>query len=90
LGQDIPLAGDVKTVEECRAIWTEVHDKPPSRFPMPVWLFKRIAGPSGTDLPIMWTWLRTGDVPKDPEATRAILPEVRSVRRWMDERRAAA
>ena len=85
LGADIPLAGDVKTVEECRAIWREVHGKAPSRFPMPLWLFKRIAGPSGKDLPIMWTWLRTGDVPKDPDATRAIHPGVRSVRQWIEQ-----
>lgn len=87
IGQDMALAGDVKTVEECRAIWSEVHGKPPRRFPMPLWLFRRIAGPSGKDLPIMWTWLRTGDVPKDPSATRAIHPGVRTVRQWIEELR---
>ncbi len=89
IGADIALAGDVKTVEECRSIWAEVHGKPPRRFPMPLWLFRRIAGPSGKDLPIMWTWLRTGDVPKDPEATRAIHPGVRTVRQWMEQERPA-
>jgi len=87
VGADIPLAGDVKTVEECRAIWTEVHGRPPGRFPMPLWLFSRIAGPSGKDLPIMWRWLRTGDVPKDPAATRAIHPEALTVRQWMERAR---
>ena len=89
IGADIALAGDVKTVEECRAIWSEVHGKPPRRLPMPLWLFKRIAGPSGKDLPIMWTWLRTGDVPKNPEATRAIHPGVRTVRQWIEQERPA-
>lgn len=87
IGADIALSGDVKTVEECRAIWTEVHGKPPRRFPMPLWLFRRIAGPSGKDLPTMWTWLRTGDVPRDPAATRAIHPGTRTVRQWIEEQR---
>ncbi len=87
IGQDIPLAGDVKSLAECRAIWAEVQGKPPSSFPMPVWLFKRIAGPSGKDLPIMWRWLRTGDVPKDPAATRSIHPGTRSVREWLEKRK---
>ncbi len=90
VGQDIALAGDVKSLRECRAIWTEVNGKPPRGFPMPVWLFKRVAGPSGTDLPIMWRWLRTGDVPKDPATTQAIHPGVRSVRQWLEERRPQA
>ncbi len=89
IGQDIALAGDVKSLAECRAIWAEVNGKPPRGFPMPVWLFKRVAGPSGTDLPIMWRWLRTGDVPKDPEVTRAIHPDAMTVREWLDRRRAA-
>lgn len=89
IGQDIPLAGDVKSLAECRAIWTEVNGKPPRSFPMPLWLFKRVAGPSGTDLPIMWRWLRTGAVEKDPGATRTIHPEALTVRQWLERGKAA-
>jgi uncharacterized protein YbjT (DUF2867 family) len=87
LGHDIPLAGDVKSIDECRAIWREVNGKAPSTFPMPEWLFRRIAGPSGKDLPIMWRWLRSGDVPKDPAATRAIHPGALTVRQRLERQR---
>ena len=90
IGQDIALAGDVQSLADCRAIWTKINGKPPRGFPMPVWLFKRVAGPSGTDLPIMWRWLRTGDVPKDPDTTRAIHPGALTVRQWLERRGAAA
>jgi hypothetical protein len=38
------LAGDLKTIEECRAIWQQVRGRSPRGFPMPVWLFERVAG----------------------------------------------
>ena len=90
VGADIPLAGDLKTIDECRRIWSEVRGKAPGRFPMPVWLFKRVAGHAGKDLPVMWTWLRTGTVPEDTSPTKAIHPSARSVREWLEEQPAPA
>ena len=58
VGADIPVAGDLKTIDECRSIWAEVTGRPPRSFPMPAWLFARIAGHAGKDLPAMWRWLR--------------------------------
>jgi hypothetical protein len=81
VGQEIPLAGDVRTLDECRQMWTERGIKPRG-FPMPVWLFERVAG---RDLPTMWRWLRTGSVPEDVEPTRAIHLRARTVRQWIGE-----
>ena len=88
IGADIPLAGDVRTIDECRAIWADVTGKRPSSFPMPTWLFERIAGHAGKDLPVMWRWLRTGSVPEDTGPTRELHPTAITVREWV-ERHAA-
>lgn len=86
VGQEIPLAGDVKTLGECRELWVERGIKPRG-FLMPVWLFERVAG---KDLPIMWRWLRNGEVPLDTGPTHAVLPGARTMRAWMAERAPAA
>ncbi len=87
IGADIPLAGDLRSIDECRAIWTEVTGERPGRFPMPAWLFARIAGHAGKDLPVMWRWLRTGSVPEDTGPTREIHPGALTVREWVERHR---
>jgi uncharacterized protein YbjT (DUF2867 family) len=57
IGADLPLAGDVKSIDQCRAIWRDVSGRQPRRVPMPVWMFEQFVG---SDLPTMWRWLRTG------------------------------
>ena len=80
IGQEINLASDVKSIEECRAIWREVMGKKPSRFPMPIWLFQRF---DGTDLTTMWRWLRTGEIDFDTGPTLAIHPEALRIEAWI-------
>jgi uncharacterized protein YbjT (DUF2867 family) len=82
VGREIPLAGDVATLGECRQLWTERGVKPRG-LPMPVWLFERVAG---KDLPIMWRWLATEDVPLDTGPTHAVHPGAQTMRGWMDAR----
>jgi uncharacterized protein YbjT (DUF2867 family) len=89
VGADIPLAGDLKSIDECRAIWAEVKGGPPRGFPMPVWMFERIAGYAGKDLPVMWRWLRTGTVPEETGPTREIHPGALTVREWLEGRQAS-
>jgi uncharacterized protein YbjT (DUF2867 family) len=80
IGADLPLAGDVRSIDECRAVWREVTGRPPRRVPMPVWVFERFVG---SDLPTMWRWLRTGQVELDLTTAREILPDVLDVRAWL-------
>jgi uncharacterized protein YbjT (DUF2867 family) len=89
MGADISLAADVKSIDECRAVWTEVFGGRPRRFPMPAWLFERVAGHAGKDLPVMWRWLRTGSVPEDTSPTREIHPGALTVRQWLERQRDA-
>jgi uncharacterized protein YbjT (DUF2867 family) len=86
IGREIQLAADVKSLDETRATWTEVFGRPPRTFPMPVWLFQRIAGHAGEDLPRMWRWLRTHEIPEDTGPTLEILPGAMSARDWMRRR----
>ena len=89
LGAEIPLGADVKTIDDCRRIWAAVVGDPPRRFPMPVWLFERVAGLAGKDLPRMWRWLRTEEIPEDPGPTLAIHPGALTVRQWLERRQTA-
>ena len=85
VGRDIPLASDVQSIEQCRAIWSEVTGRAPRRFPMPIWLFERF---SGTDETTMWKWLRDNDVRFDTAATREIHPDALTVMEWVTARKA--
>jgi uncharacterized protein YbjT (DUF2867 family) len=85
IGRDIPLAGDVKTLAECRQLWAE-RGRAQRGFPMPVWLFERVAG---KDLPTMWQWLRSEEVPLDTGPTREVHPTARTMPEWLDARVAA-
>ena len=83
IGLDTFLAGDRGSLDDAAALWVELTGKRPNGFPMPTWLFERVAG---KDLPIMWRWLRTGSVPLDTAPTRAIHPGARTMRAWMAEK----
>ena len=87
VGRDIKLASDVKSIDECRTIYKDVTGKNPSRFPMPVWMFKRFVG---SDLITMWQWLRTGDIDLNTEPTFAIHPGALSVDTWLRRQFVAA
>jgi hypothetical protein len=87
VGQDLKLASDEKSIDECRSIYRTVMGKNPSRFPIPVWLFARF-GFVGKDLLAMYRWLRTGNLGVDPLVTRAIHPGALSVEEWLRRQKA--
>jgi uncharacterized protein YbjT (DUF2867 family) len=80
-GASLALAADIQTLGACRSTYTEVAGKPPRTFPMPVAVFDRFTGKDAT---AMWRWLRTGTVPVDVAATRALLPSAMTVREWLE------
>ena len=86
VGQDLRLAGDVQSINECRMIYRAVLGKNPPRFPMPSWIFSRF-GFVGRDLSTMWRWLRTARIDVEPEATRAIHPNALRVADWLQQQR---
>lgn len=85
IGQTIKLASDVKTIDEIRASYRSIMGKAPSRFPMPVWMFKRFVG---TDLLTMWQWLRTGEIDLETQPTLALHPQALNVEAWLRQQKA--
>jgi uncharacterized protein YbjT (DUF2867 family) len=81
VGKDLPLAGDLQTLAECRAMYGEIMGREPRSFPMPMWLFDLF---TKRDLTTMWRWCRAGPVPLDTSPTHAILPSALTVRQWME------
>jgi uncharacterized protein YbjT (DUF2867 family) len=87
VGAELALASDIQSIAQCRQIWQDVYSRPPRRFPMPVWMFRRFAG---GDLITMWRWLHTAQVEFDTTPTREVLPTALTVREWLVRRRASA
>ena len=83
-GQDLSLASEVLSIQECRTAWREVMGKSPRRFPMPLRLFERF---TGTDETTMWRWLRENDMDFDTSITKEIHPGARTFREWLATRR---
>jgi hypothetical protein len=80
VGGDIPLAGDKRSIAECRDVWRGVRGRAPRRIPMPVGMFDRFVG---RDLVAMWKWLSTSQVDADPADTWRIVPTVYTVDEWL-------
>src|SRR5690606_17788067 len=80
VGRDVALASDVRSIAECRELYRAAAGRPPRSFPVPVWMFERMAG---KDLAVMWRWLRTADLDLDVAPTLALHPGAMTVERWL-------
>lgn len=86
IGKELMLAGDIKSMQECRNLYREIFDKNLLGIPAPVWLFKLMQN----DLYQMFTWMKSEQVSeKVVELTRQIIGETTSVRQWMTMRKSA-
>ena len=83
-GRDLQLAADKRSIDECRALYAEVLGRPPRRFPMPVWAFKRVASP---ELVTMFRWLAETNPDLWTDTLREIVPDALTVREWLERRR---
>jgi len=54
IGRDVNLCSDVKTLEQCRAIFTAIDGKKPFRLPLPPRLFGKMAQDEFIQ---MWEWM---------------------------------
>lgn len=86
-GRDLPLASDLRPIDECREIYREVTGRRPRSFPMPVRMFERVAG---RDLTTMWRWWHGAQPHVDSSTLRAICPDALTVREWLERRTAGA
>lgn len=82
VGRGLDLVGDVRTLAECRAAYSEVTGRAPRTFPMPVSVFDRF---TRGDVTAMWRWLRDGDPGLDQSATRELLEAPISVEQFLSQ-----
>jgi uncharacterized protein YbjT (DUF2867 family) len=84
VGADLPLAVDIRSIDECRTVYAAVRGRRPRRIPMPVPVFRRVVG---EDLLTMWRWLAEHDLDAGTSATRALLPDAVDVRGFLERHR---
>ena len=81
------LAGDVQSLQSCRAIIREVTGKSPFGVPFPALLFRKMVGDEMVE---MWRWFVTwvdknglDELNATVEHSREVHPEIRSVESWL-------
>ncbi|MDT8305726.1 MAG: NmrA/HSCARG family protein [Anaerolineae bacterium] len=94
VGKEVELIGDVKSLAECRQAFVERAGKQPFRLPLPLWLFRRMAG---EEMIVMWQWLvdyvaaqGSAAMWQTVETTRELSPGLLDVESWLDRTRTAA
>ena len=80
VGRELPLAADLRSIDECREVHRQVFGRRPRRVPMPVWMFQRVAG---ADLPTMWRWWAQAKPAAETDTVRALHPAALTVPEWL-------
>lgn len=81
--KEIELVGDIRSMRECREIYTSVYGKRPLRIPAPVWLFRLMQ----KDLWLMHEWMKSQEfTPELLATTKQLHPEVMDVESWMKKK----
>jgi uncharacterized protein YbjT (DUF2867 family) len=87
IGCDVELFGDVKSLAECAAEFRSQKGKQPFRVPLPLWLFRKMAG---EEMLMLWGWLGelvaengTAELWQSVAATRELCPGLRDVESWI-------
>jgi uncharacterized protein YbjT (DUF2867 family) len=87
VGRDLPLAADLSSIDECREIYRRIVGHRPRRFPMPVWMFNRVAS---SELTTMWRWWAAARPKAETDTLRAIHPNAMTVHDWLQRQRATS
>jgi uncharacterized protein YbjT (DUF2867 family) len=87
VGKELPLFGDIKSMNQCKQIFTKVNGKKPFRIELPLWLFKKMAG---EEFVMMWRWLYdliekqgSQNLVKIAENAQKVNPEMLDVENWL-------
>jgi uncharacterized protein YbjT (DUF2867 family) len=79
IGQDLTLAAERRSLDECRAIYQRVAGRNPRRVPMPTRMLERFA----PDTVALWRWLRDTGFQAEEAVTLAIHPTALGVESWL-------
>lgn len=89
IGRDAHLIGHIASLRECQAIFKKITGKKPSRLPLPLALFNKMAG---AEFEVMWRWLvdfLAGKSREDLQAmvdvSREVCPNLHTVESWLQE-----
>ena len=87
IGREVILCGDVKSLGESRETFKAIIGKKPFRVPLPLGLFRKMAG---DELIIMFRWMKRWIAEVGPqglrelkEASRAVCSDMLDVERWL-------
>ena len=80
VGRELPLAADLRSIDDCREVHRQVLGRPPRRVPMPTWMFERVAS---KDLTTMWRWWADAKPTVDTDTVRALHPAALTVPEWL-------
>jgi uncharacterized protein YbjT (DUF2867 family) len=88
-GRELALAGDIRSLREARRLFASITGRAPRGVPVPVWLFRKMAG---DELVRMWSFLRDlGEAKQlDPAVLRSIHPEALTLEAWLRANQAPA
>ncbi|MBC8504656.1 MAG: NmrA/HSCARG family protein [Anaerolineales bacterium] len=91
IGREVELFGDVKTLAECRAIFTAIDGKKPLRLPLPLGLFNKMAG---DEFVMMWRWMvdwmaeiGLEGLMETVDNSREVCPELLDMESWLKIKR---
>jgi hypothetical protein len=91
IGRDVTLCGDIKTLRESQGLFTQIDGKKPTRIPLPIWLFNKMAGDEFVG---MWKWLdeligKAGisGLMEIMEKSRELCPEMLDMDSWLKKKR---
>lgn len=94
VGREVSLFGDVKSLAECKQAFVERAGKQPFRLPLPLWMFRRMAG---DEMIVMWQWLvdyvaahGSESMWQTVQTTRELSPGLLDVESWLDRAQTAA
>jgi uncharacterized protein YbjT (DUF2867 family) len=87
IGRNVDVFSDVLSLAQCRVIYTRVVGKKPFGVPIPVALFRKMAG---AELVIMWQWIAEWVTEIGPErlcemreASREVVPDLLDFESWL-------
>ncbi|HHB91069.1 MAG TPA: hypothetical protein ENK60_07140, partial [Anaerolineae bacterium] len=87
IGREVILCGDVKSLGESRKTFQAITGKKPFRVPLPLRLFRKMAG---DELIIMFRWMKRWIAGQGlqglralQEASRGVCPDTLDVERWL-------
>ena len=91
VGRDVPMCGDIKSLGESQAIFEQIDGKKPTRIPLPLWMFEKMAGDEFT---AMWKWLDewvgqegVSGLKDIMEQSHELVPEMLDMESWLRMKR---